>query len=159
MQMAQTAMRPAVVDFVELATSSDNLELAMEEITIAASSALADQSILDANLRQRFGVIVVGIQRAGRRMEFNPEPDTAIRAGDKLVVLGRPAFAEAARGGGGAVVMPARVLDGDRRGAADSRRGRAGGRRVHGARRPAARPRHRAGRRRSGLGDLRRAAS
>ena len=23
-------------------------------------------------------------------MEFNPEPDTAIRAGDKLVVLGRP---------------------------------------------------------------------
>jgi K+/H+ antiporter YhaU regulatory subunit KhtT len=23
-------------------------------------------------------------------MEFNPEPDTAIRPGDKLVVLGRP---------------------------------------------------------------------
>jgi K+/H+ antiporter YhaU regulatory subunit KhtT len=23
-------------------------------------------------------------------MEFNPEPDTSIRAGDKLVVLGRP---------------------------------------------------------------------
>ena len=23
-------------------------------------------------------------------MEFNPEPDTAILAGDKLVVLGRP---------------------------------------------------------------------
>ena len=23
-------------------------------------------------------------------MEFNPEPETAIRAGDKLVVLGRP---------------------------------------------------------------------
>ena len=34
-QMAQTALRPAVVDFVELATSSDNLELAMEEITVA----------------------------------------------------------------------------------------------------------------------------
>ena len=63
MQIAQTALRPAVVDFVELATSSDNLELAMEEITIAASSALANRSILEANLRQRFGVIVVGIQR------------------------------------------------------------------------------------------------
>ena len=34
MQMAQTALRPAVVDFVKLATSSDNLELAMEQITI-----------------------------------------------------------------------------------------------------------------------------
>jgi len=90
MQMAQTAIRPAVVDFVELATSSENLELAMEEITIAANSALVDQSILNANLRQRFGIIVVAIQRHDRHMDFNPEPDTAIRAGDKLVVLGRP---------------------------------------------------------------------
>ena len=89
-QMAQTALRPAVVDFFELATSADNLELAMEEITIARTSALADQSILSANLRQRYGVIVVGIQREDRRMEFNPEPDTLIRPGDKLVVLGRP---------------------------------------------------------------------
>ena len=89
-QMAQTALRPAVVDFVELATNADNLELAMEEITIASDSELADRSILDANLRQRFGVIVVGIQREDRRMEFNPEPEVAIRAGDKLVVLGRP---------------------------------------------------------------------
>jgi voltage-gated potassium channel len=89
-QIAQTALRPAVVDFVELATSADNLELAMEEIPIAASSVLANRSIIEANLRQRYGVIVVGIQRHDRRMEFNPEPDTAIRAGDKLVVLGPP---------------------------------------------------------------------
>jgi voltage-gated potassium channel len=90
MQIAQTALRPAVVDFVELATSSENLELAMEEIPVDDGSALSGRSILDANLRQRFGVIVVGIQRQDRRMEFNPEPDTAIRTGDKLVVLGRP---------------------------------------------------------------------
>jgi voltage-gated potassium channel len=90
MQIAQTALRPAVVDFVELATSTDNIDLAMEEITIAASSPLASTTILDANLRQRYGVIVVGIQRHDRSMEFNPEPDTAIRIGDKLVVLGRP---------------------------------------------------------------------
>jgi voltage-gated potassium channel len=89
-QMAQTALRPAVVDFFELATSADNLELAMEEITVATGSSLADQSILTANLRQRYGVIVVGIQRKDRRIEFNPEPDTLIRTGDKLVVLGRP---------------------------------------------------------------------
>jgi voltage-gated potassium channel len=89
-QIAQTAVRPAVVDFFEIATSSDNLELAMEQITIGPQSVFANQSIVDANLRQRFGVIVVGIQREDRRMEFNPEPDTAIRSGDKLVVLGRP---------------------------------------------------------------------
>jgi len=89
-QIAQTALRPAVVDFVELATSSDNLELAMEEITITPQSRFANRSILDASLRQQYGVIVVGIQREDRRMGFNPEPDTPIRPGDKLVVLGRP---------------------------------------------------------------------
>jgi voltage-gated potassium channel len=87
--MAQTALRPAVVDFVELATSADNIELAMEEITIAPQSAFASRSLLDAGLRQHYGVIVVGIQRHDR-MEFNPEPDTPIQPGDKLVVLGRP---------------------------------------------------------------------
>jgi len=89
-QIAQTALRPAVVDFVELATSSNNMELAIEEIPIAAKSVLVNRSILDANLRQKYGVIVVGIQREDRSMEFNPEPDTVIRSGDKLVVLGRP---------------------------------------------------------------------
>ena len=89
-QIAQTALRPAVVDFMELATSSENLELAMEQITIEAQSTLANRSIVEANLRQKYGVIVIGIQREDSRMEFNPEPDTAIRPGDKLVVLGRP---------------------------------------------------------------------
>jgi voltage-gated potassium channel len=90
MQIAQTAIRPAVVDFVELATSSDSLELAMEEISIAPASPLVGLTILAANLRQRYGVIVVGIQRQDHRMQFNPEPETAILAADKLVVLGRP---------------------------------------------------------------------
>ena len=89
-QIAQTALRPAVVDFVELATNSDNLDLMMEEITVSSNWTMANQSIVQANLRQRYGVIVVGIQRKEGRMEFNPEPDAAIRVGDKLVVLGRP---------------------------------------------------------------------
>ena len=89
-QIAQTALRPAVVDFVALATSSESLELAMEEIAIGGASALANRSIVDANVRQRFGVIVVGIQRQNGKMEFNPDPDAMMRPSDKLVVLGRP---------------------------------------------------------------------
>jgi voltage-gated potassium channel len=90
-QMAQTALRPAVVDFVQLATSSGNLELAMEQIKIAPGSELSERSLVDANLRQRFSVIVVGIQRSGAQMEFNPSATAVMRTGDELVVLGRPA--------------------------------------------------------------------
>jgi voltage-gated potassium channel len=89
-QMAQTALRPAVVDFVKLATQAGNLDLAMEQIVVKTASALVGKSLVASNLRQRFGVIVVGIQRAGGKMEFNPSPEADIQAGDQLVVLGRP---------------------------------------------------------------------
>ena len=88
LQLAQTALRPAVVDFVQIATSSENLELNIEQVEIGEGSALAGQSIVAANLRQRFGVVVVGIQRSDGRMEFNPSPDAVMRVGDHLVVLG-----------------------------------------------------------------------
>ena len=39
LQLAQTALRPAVVDFVQLATSSDNLDLNMEQVQIGAGAA------------------------------------------------------------------------------------------------------------------------
>jgi len=87
--MVQTALRPAVVDFVHLATSSERLDLSMEQVHIKDDSALANQSIVDAGIRQKFGVIVVGIQAGGRSMEFNPPPEAVMRAGDELVVLGR----------------------------------------------------------------------
>lgn len=89
-QLAQTALRPAVVEFVQLATSAESLELAMEQIRIDAGSQLVGRSLVDANLRQRFGVIVVAIQRSGGRMEFNPSSDAVMLAADQLIVLGRP---------------------------------------------------------------------
>ncbi len=88
--LAQTALRPAVVDFVQIATSSENLELAMEQIRIEDRSALAGQTLVRANLRQKYGVIVVGIKRSDGQMEFNPAPDGEMCVGDDLVVLGRP---------------------------------------------------------------------
>jgi voltage-gated potassium channel len=89
LQLAQTALRPAVVDFVQLATSSDNLDLNMEQVRIEGGASLAGRTIIEANLRQRFGVVVVGIQRADGRMEFNPPPDATMEPGDYLVVLGK----------------------------------------------------------------------
>lgn len=81
--------RPAVVDFVDLASSWGNLELMMKPITIASESALVDRSILAANQRQLFGVIVNGFQRE-HRTEFSPEPTALIHRDDKLVVFGPP---------------------------------------------------------------------
>ena len=86
--MAQLALRPTVVEFVQLATSSEFLELSMEQIEVRPDGPLAGATIVGANLRQGFGVIVIGIRRANGRMEFNPPPDARMEAGDHLVVLG-----------------------------------------------------------------------
>jgi voltage-gated potassium channel len=88
LHLAQTALRPAVVDFMQLATSSANLELNMEQVPIAAGTSLDGQTIIDASLRQRYNVIIVGIQRVGGRMEFNPSPESKMHGGDCLIVLG-----------------------------------------------------------------------
>jgi voltage-gated potassium channel len=91
LQLAQTALRPAVVDFVTLATSSENLDLNLEQVHLDERSTLVGRTLLDAGLRQKYGVVVVGIRRADGRMDFNPPPETSMRAGDDLVVMGRAA--------------------------------------------------------------------
>jgi voltage-gated potassium channel len=80
-QMAQAALRPAVVDFVQLATSSEQLELGIEQIRLTAASRLCGQSLAAANVRQRFRG---GGRRdpAGRRQDkFNPPPGRRCRRG------------------------------------------------------------------------------
>ncbi len=87
-QMAHTALRPAVVDFMRLATSSEHLDLSAEQIELAPGGVLVGRSIREAELRQRFGVIIVAIRRAEGHMEFNPSPEARLHAGDQLVLLG-----------------------------------------------------------------------
>jgi len=86
--MAQLALRPTVVEFVQLMTSSEFIDLSMEQIEVRDHGPLVGQTLVGANLRQVFGVIVIGIRRASGRMEFNPPPDARMEAGDHLVVLG-----------------------------------------------------------------------
>lgn len=88
LHMAQLALRPTVVEFVQLATSSEFMELSMEQIAVRPGGPLAGATIIGANLRQAFGVIVIGIRRVSGRMEFAPPPDARMEAGDHLVVLG-----------------------------------------------------------------------
>src|SRR4030095_8146217 len=57
-QMVQAARRPAVVEFFHLATSSERLDLSMEQVHIRDDSALANQNIVDARNPQKLRVIV-----------------------------------------------------------------------------------------------------
>jgi voltage-gated potassium channel len=90
-RMAQAAIRPAVVDIIELATHYQSLELQLEEIVVPPGSPCEGVTLRDSGLRQEPGVIVVAIKRASGGMIFNPSTDERIEAGDRLVALGEVA--------------------------------------------------------------------
>lgn len=87
-RMAQAALRPAVVDIIELATHYQSLELQLEEIVVPPGSPGEGVTLGDSGLCQEPGVIVVAIKRASGGMIFNPSTDERIEVGDHLVALG-----------------------------------------------------------------------
>jgi voltage-gated potassium channel len=87
-KMAMAVLRPAVVDFIELATGSEHLDLQIEETRIQAGSALDRATLHASGLRQELGVIVVAIKKANGHLVANPPGDAVMEAGDTLIALG-----------------------------------------------------------------------
>jgi len=89
-RMAQAILRPNVVDFIEIATGREHLDLQMEELQIPEKSAFIGENLVTAGFRKETGVIIVGIKKASGKMVFNPNPHTKIETLDTLIVLGEP---------------------------------------------------------------------
>jgi voltage-gated potassium channel len=87
-RVAGAVLRPAVVDFIELATRTGHLELQIEETQIAATSPLVGRTLRDSQLRQEFGIIIVAIKKVSGTMIFNPPSDATMETGDILITLG-----------------------------------------------------------------------
>jgi voltage-gated potassium channel len=89
-KIAQAVIRPAVLDFLEFATSSENMDLNMEEVSILPGSLMAGKKIKDSGIRQELDIIIVAIKKATGAMNFNPSPGGVLEEGDVLIALGRP---------------------------------------------------------------------
>jgi voltage-gated potassium channel len=89
-RMAQAILRPNVVDFIEIATGQEHLELQMEEIIIPMESGFVGENLVSSGFRKETGVMIVGIKKANGRMVFNPESHTRMEEQDTLIVLGEP---------------------------------------------------------------------
>jgi len=87
-KVAMAVLRPAVVDFIELATGTEHLDLQIEETLIQPGSKLAGVTLLASGLRQDLGVIVVAIKKANGHLVSNPPGDAVMEAGDTLIALG-----------------------------------------------------------------------
>ncbi|HUI83624.1 MAG TPA: potassium channel protein [Candidatus Binatia bacterium] len=88
-RIAQTFMRPHVVDFFDTAMDR-HLPLEIEEVQVQAGSRVAGQTLEGSRIRQELGVIVLAIKAEGAEMRFNPAPDEVIHEGDHLIAMGEP---------------------------------------------------------------------
>jgi voltage-gated potassium channel len=87
LRLAFTAIKPTVMDFVEASLAGTSVELELAEIVVHPRSELAGKTLAGAEVRQRFGIIIVALKR-GEQATFNPGPDELIEAGDTLIALG-----------------------------------------------------------------------
>jgi len=91
--MANTVLRPAVVDFVEVASKGVDLE--MDQLKLAAGSELAGKSLAELQLPKRVGVHVAAIRRSDGQTIYEPEPGVTLQAGDTVILIGKAGAAAA----------------------------------------------------------------
>lgn len=87
-RMAQAVLRPAVVDFLELATRTEHLELNIEEAKINERSKLVGLAVAESPIEREHKVILVAIKKPTGKMVFNPSAETRLENGDTLIMLG-----------------------------------------------------------------------
>ncbi len=87
-RMANMLVRPVVSDYLDFVTHGDNLEFHLEEVGISPDSEIASQTIGEAHLRTRAGVLVLAVRKPDGHFDTNPSSGTKIETDDKLVVIG-----------------------------------------------------------------------
>jgi len=87
-KIANSILKPAVVDFIEFATKTGNLELQFEGVLLSKGSKFCEMTLESTGIGRDLGVIIVAIKRPDGTMEFNPNSTSTIYAGDTLVALG-----------------------------------------------------------------------
>jgi voltage-gated potassium channel len=85
-RLAQSILRPHVVEFLELATAESELKVSIEQVRVPHE--YDARSLKDLQLRNRVGVIVLAIRKASGNMLFNPDAEDRIEPGDFLIAMG-----------------------------------------------------------------------
>jgi voltage-gated potassium channel len=88
MRMAMAITKPAMLDFIEITTRRQSLELRMEELAVCEGSPFISKTLEESEIRQRYGIIIVAVKKETGKMIFNPLANYVISNGDMLIALG-----------------------------------------------------------------------
>jgi voltage-gated potassium channel len=86
--MAAVALRPAVVDFLDVIVDGKHTELQIEEINVERGSKLVGQKIGEYLSRKKTGAIVLAVNKYNGNSKINPSPEEIVDRGDQLIMMG-----------------------------------------------------------------------
>ncbi|MDA3899465.1 MAG: potassium channel protein [Spirochaetes bacterium] len=88
-RMAQSLIRPAVVDFMDMTMLDTEFGLELGEVTITVSSPYIGKTLLESNIRNDYGIIIIAIKKQNGSMLFNPTSDLRLDKSDVLIFVGK----------------------------------------------------------------------
>lgn len=86
--MAAVALRPAVVDFLDVIVDGKHTELQIEEVNVERGSSLIGRKIGDVLSRKKTGATVLAINKRTGASKINPGGDETLERGDQLIIMG-----------------------------------------------------------------------
>jgi len=91
MRMVSQMVRPAVVTFLDTMLKDKEQGLRVEELAVAAGSALAGKTVGGSMIRRKTRALLVALKRGGTEAyEFNPADGAEIRENDVLIFIASP---------------------------------------------------------------------
>ena len=88
MRLVSELIRPHVVEFLDTMLRESRRSLRIEEVPVPPGSRLDGRSLREADLRRVADVLVIAVRLADGDYVHNPSPETPLRAGMTLIVLG-----------------------------------------------------------------------
>jgi voltage-gated potassium channel len=86
-RMAASILRPAVVDFLEIARPAYGDQVDLEEVRVGRGSALVGQAMGSIE-RETPRIRVIALKRGEARIQLMPAEETIVAEGDHLVLIG-----------------------------------------------------------------------
>src|SRR5215472_11764775 len=87
-RIAAAALQPNVVEFLDVVMHDGSLEFRLEEVSIRAGSRLAGRSLLQADVGETTGALVLALRDQDGAFLANPPMQTPIDAGHVLIAIG-----------------------------------------------------------------------
>ncbi|PQP35806.1 potassium channel protein [Desulfobacteraceae bacterium SEEP-SAG9] len=88
LRMASQMIRPAAVDFLDQMLRSSQGNLRINEIRISENSSVSGKKIGESGLKEKLGLLILGMKQIDGEIEFNPSPSQVLKEGATLIVMG-----------------------------------------------------------------------